>query len=155
MKVLSRIGMILAMFVVAVWAGCTGIDTVEQQQSHQFTETDPERRDVLYTCSCGPQCKCNTVSTQTGRCACKTPLKWGHILKIEGSEVILCQCPEGCRCYGLDNRQYSCNCGLPIKRVDLKGTGIYFCNCGGSCYCNTVSDSPEKCRCGAILKRVD
>ena len=51
----------------------------------QTTGLQDDRQDVLYTCNCGPQCKCNTVSTQPGKCACDAPLKWGHILKIEGN----------------------------------------------------------------------
>lgn len=140
--------------VAALWAGCTGMSTSEQKVTHEPAEAETTRQDVLYTCSCGPQCGCSTVSIKPGKCSCGAPLKWGHVLKIEGPEVILCQCQEGCRCYGLDNREYRCNCGVAVKRVSLKDTGIYFCNCGGSCYCNTVSDTPEKCRCGMLLKKI-
>jgi len=114
------------MVVVVAGTGCTAMETAEQKSSHEYTEVEAERNDVLYTCSCGSQCKCNTVSTKQGKCACGLPLKWGHILKMEGSEAILCQCQKGCRCYGLDSREYLCNCGVAVKRVDLKGTGIYF-----------------------------
>lgn len=27
-----------------------------------------------YVCSCGPDCKCNTVSVNSGRCSCGVPL---------------------------------------------------------------------------------
>ena len=115
-----------------------------------------ERQDVLYTCNCGPECKCNTVSIKPGKCACDTPLKWGHVLRIEGNEAILCQCAEGCKCSGLDAQDPSkCVCGTPVKRVSLEKTGIYFCNCGGSCTCNTVSEEPGSCKCGMKLKKVD
>ena len=117
---------------------------------------EEQRKDVLYTCKCGPECKCNTVSTKPGNCACGQPMKWGHVVKIEGNEALLCTCKEGCKCSGLNPKDPTkCACGNPVKRVSLKGTGIYFCNCGGSCMCNTVSDSPGKCKCGMELKKVD
>jgi len=112
------------------------------------------RRDVLYTCNCGPQCKCNSAATAPGNCTCGNPLKWGHVVKIEGSQALLCMCAEGCKC-SLDPKDPAkCGCGNPVKKVDLKGTGIYFCNCGGSCTCNVVSDKPGKCTCGMDLKKV-
>lgn len=114
-----------------------------------------ERHDVLYTCDCGPECKCNSVGIHAGDCKCGKPMKWGHVIKIEGNEAILCTCAEGCKC-GIDPKDPTkCGCGKSVKRVSLVGTGIYFCNCGGSCYCNTVSDKPGKCKCGMDLKKVD
>ena len=118
--------------------------------------SEEPRNDVLYTCDCGPECKCNSMSTKPGNCACGKPMKWGHVIKTEGDEAILCTCAEGCKCSGLDpNDPAKGACGNPVKRVSLKGTGIYFCNCGGSCACNTVSDGPGKCKCGMDLKKVD
>ncbi len=114
-----------------------------------------ERTDVLYYCDCGPECHCNSVSTSPGNCKCNKPMKWGHVIKIEGDEAILCTCAEGCKCSIDANDPTKCGCGNKVKRVSLKGTGIYFCNCGGSCHCNTVSDKPGKCKCGMDLKKVD
>ncbi len=34
-----------------------------------------ERQDVLYTCDCGPQCNCNSVSIHPGNCKCSMDLK--------------------------------------------------------------------------------
>jgi hypothetical protein len=82
-------------------------------------------------------------------------MKWGHVLKIEGTVASVCTCEEGCKCTLDPKDPTKCGCGNPVKKVDLKGTGIYFCNCGGSCMCNTVSDSPGKCKCGMDLKKVD
>ncbi len=114
------------------------------------------RKDVVYSCNCGPQCQCNSVSTEAGKCACGKALKWGHVLKVEGNDALLCQCEEGCRCAGLaPNDPTQCTCGNAVKRVHLDGTGIHFCNCGGSCMCNTVSDRAEQCKCGMELKKVD
>ena len=144
MKILN---VLFLVFVLAL-AGCAAKET-------QTAATDAERQDVLYTCNCGPQCKCNSMSTTAGDCACGNPMKWGHVIRTEGNEALLCQCAEGCKCAGLDpNNPDNCMCGKPIKRVSLEGTGIYFCNCGGSCSCNTVSDSPGKCKCGMNLKKV-
>ena len=109
------------------------------------------RNDVLYTCNCGPQCKCNSVSTKPGNCSCGSPMKWGHLLKVEGNDAILCQCGEGCKCNLDPNDPTKCGCGNPVKRINLAGTGLYFCNCGGSCLCNNVSAEPGKCRCGMPL----
>lgn len=135
------VGLCLAMLM----AGCA---------SMQSGGATADRQDVLYSCNCGPDCKCNTLSTKAGNCACGEPLKWGHVLKVEGSEAILCQCNEGCACGGLDAKDPTkCVCGTPVKRVDMAGTGIYYCNCGGSCYCNTVSDKPGDCKCGMKLKK--
>ena len=66
-------------------------------------KADGPRQDVLYSCNCGPECKCNSVSIKPGNCACGKPMKWGHVLKIEGTQAILCTCAEGCKC-SLDQR---------------------------------------------------
>jgi len=150
-----KTGYALKLFVILGFlllvAGCA-----QKQVADTPAAGEETRQDVLYTCNCGPQCNCNSVSTKPGDCACGNPLKWGHVLKVEGNEAILCQCAEGCRCAGLDpNDPSKCACGTSVKRVNLAGTGIYFCNCGGSCYCNTVSDKPGKCKCGMNLKKVD
>jgi hypothetical protein len=118
-------------------------------------KAEEQRQDVLYTCNCGPQCNCNSVSTRPGDCKCGKPMVWGHVVKIEGTDALVCTCPEGCKCSIDPKDPTKCGCGKPLKRVSLKGTGLYFCNCGGSCTCNTVSDKPGKCRCGMDLKKVD
>ena len=143
MKILN----VLFLVILLVLTGCAATQT---------TGTQADRQDVLYTCDCGPQCDCNSMSTQPGNCACGKPMKWGHVLKVEGNEAILCQCAEGCSCAGLDpNDPSKCKCGNPIKRVNMEGTGTYFCNCGGSCACNTLSESPGTCKCGMNLKKVE
>lgn len=139
----SKIPFIIVLLVLLT--ACAGKEVAEVQQE--------ERRDILYICNCGPQCNCNTVSTKPGNCACGAPLKWGHVIKVEGNEAILCQCKEGCACDLAQKDLSRCGCGMAVKRVSLEGTGIYFCNCGGSCYCNTVSDQPGRCRCGMNLKK--
>ncbi len=113
------------------------------------------RADVLYACACGPTCRCKSVSTEPGNCACGKPMKWHHVLKVEGSEAIVCSCAEGCSC-ALDSQDPGkCGCGMPVERISLQGTGVFFCNCGGSCACNTLSASAGECRCGMPLKKID
>ena len=139
---------------IALLAGCGGMDTAKHEDKRELSFAQVDRHDVLYTCSCGLQCNCNTVSTKPGKCDCGRILKWGHVLKIEGTEAILCQCAEGCQCYGLNPQDPTkCTCGVSTKRVSLVGTGIYFCNGGASSFCNYVSDSPGKCRCGNKLTK--
>lgn len=113
------------------------------------------RKDILYSCACGPECKCNSASTAPGNCACGKPLAWGHVVKVEGDEALVCTCAEGCACKLDEKNLGQCACGQPLKRVSLKGTGLYFCNCKGSCFCNTVSAVPGECRCGMSLKQVN
>lgn len=138
---------IIAMCLAAILVGCSGTPVESESQSENGV-----RRDVLYFCNCGPECDCNTLSTSEGNCACDQPLKYGHVVKIEGTETLLCQCSDGCECEGLNPDDPAlCACGSEIKRVDLAGTGLYFCNCGGSCFCNTVSEEPGKCECGMDL----
>ena len=111
--------------------------------------------DTIYVCNCGPSCKCNSVSKSPGKCACGSPLKMGHVIKIEGDEALVCMCKEGCTCKIDPKDPSKCGCGQPVKRVSLKGSGLYFCNCGSSCTCNTVSDKPGTCKCNMPLKKVD
>lgn len=112
----------------------------------------PGRSDVLYVCDCGNDCDCNTLSKNPGKCACGKELRWHHIVKVEGDEVLLCTCGEGCQCALSKTDSNKCACGNPVKRVSLKDSGLFFCNCGGSCTCNTVSDKPGQCGCGMKLK---
>lgn len=110
------------------------------------------RKDVLYSCNCGPECKCGSVSAAPGNCACGKPLAWGHVIRVEGDEAILCTCKEGCQCQIDPKDATRCGCGNPVKRVSLKGSGLFFCNCGGSCACNTVATEAGPCKCGMPLK---
>ncbi len=137
-------GLLVAALLMTL-VGCAAMDT----------EAKGDRQDALYACDCGPQCKCNTVGTKPGKCACGAPLKGGHVIKTEGNEALMCTCGPDCQCKLDPNDPTKCGCGKVVKRVDLKGSGVYFCNCGGSCMCNTVSDKPGECKCGMQLKKVD
>lgn len=114
---------------------------------------ESQRADVLYSCNCGPECKCNSLSKAPGNCSCGKPLAWGHVVRVEGDEALICSCTEGCQC-AVDAKDPSkCGCGKPLKRVSLKDSGLFFCNCGGSCSCNTVTMAAGKCKCGMELKQ--
>ena len=88
------------------------------------------KNSVLYVCNCGPDCKCNTVSTKPGKCTCGTNLAPMHVLKIEKGGAILCTCGGECTCKINAADPTKCGCGKPVKMVSLKG--MYVCNCGPS-----------------------
>lgn len=114
---------------------------------------DNQRGDILYSCNCGPECKCNSLSKAPGNCACGKPLAWGHVVRVAGDEALLCGCAEGCQC-AIDPKDPSkCGCGQALKRVSLKESGLFFCNCGGTCSCNTVSPVAGICKCGMAPKQ--
>jgi hypothetical protein len=113
------------------------------------------RRDILYVCNCGADCKCKTVATKPGKCGCGMDLKASRAVKVEQTDALLCACDLDCKCTVDPKDATKCGCGKPIRKVSLKGTGIYFCNCGGSCTCNTFSDKPDKCKCGMDLKKAE
>ena len=98
MKTANTLLWVLFPAAIFLLAGCTGIDRAEQGTIKENSFDGAERHDVLYTCSCGQNCDCKTVSTKPGKCDCGRPLKWAHVLKIRKNEAILCQCGEGCRC---------------------------------------------------------
>jgi len=106
---------------------------------------------AVYWCACGPECKCNSVSTKPGKCGCGKEMAGGHVVFTEGNTALACTCGPTCACQ-IDPKDHTkCGCGKPVKKIDLKGTGIYFCNCKGSCGCNQVSDKPGTCSCGMPL----
>jgi hypothetical protein len=118
-------------------------------------EMPGDRKDVLYTCACGPDCACGSISLKPGDCACGKALTWGHVVRVEGSDALLCTCGEGCLCRLDPKDPAKCGCGNALRRVSLKGTGIYFCNCMGACSCNRLASAPAKCMCGMVLKKSD
>ena len=108
---------------------------------------------AIYWCNCGPECKCNSVSTKPGKCSCGKEMAGGHVVFTEGNTALVCTCGPDCSCAIDPNDHTKCGCGKPVRRIDLKGTGLYFCNCGGACACNTVSDKPGTCKCGMQLQQ--
>ncbi|MGC2062047.1 MAG: hypothetical protein WA610_03650 [Thermodesulfovibrionales bacterium] len=140
----------LAVILVVV-AACAGLVFAEAEKKAQ-KEVVSEGT-ILYVCNCGDHCKCNTVSTKPGKCACGSDLVPMHVLKIEKDEAILCTCGKDCHCKINETDPTKCGCGKAVKKVSLKG--LYVCNCGAGCACNTVSDKPGKCKCGNELRKVE
>lgn len=138
---------LMFLFTVSVLAGFA---FAEVKKAKAAAKEDNLASNVLYVCNCGPECKCNTVSTKPGKCGCGAELVPMHILKIENEDAILCTCGKDCTCKLDPNDPSKCGCGKQVKRVSIKG--MYVCSCGSGCECNTVSDKPGKCKCGADLK---
>jgi len=138
------------LLVMVLFGLCSAMSQVSASE-----DTSEKRQDVLYVCDCGDECQCNSLDTEPGNCKCGQPMKWTHVVKVEGNEALLCTCSEGCTCAIDPKDPTKCGCGKPVKRVNLEGQGIYFCNCGGSCTCNTLSKHPGDCRCGMMLKKVE
>jgi hypothetical protein len=129
---------------------CTGLSFAAEKQT--TAKKDIAEGSVLYVCNCGPECKCDTVSTQPGKCKCGQQMVPMHVLKIEKDEALLCTCGGGCQCKIDASDPSKCGCGKPVKRVSLKG--LYVCKCGEGCSCNTISDKPGKCKCGNEMRQV-
>jgi hypothetical protein len=143
-----RLVIVVAMFAVMAFAGLAFAAGEKETAKEAVGEGT-----VLYVCNCGEHCKCNTVSTKPGKCACGEDLVPMHVLKIEKDEAVLCTCGKGCQCKINEADPTKCGCGKPVKRVSLKG--LYVCNCGAGCGCNTISDKPGKCKCGNELRKVE
>jgi hypothetical protein len=139
----------LAFLVLAAAALCAVLVSSGNQS---FAAEEKSAGSVVYVCNCGGDCKCNTVATKPGKCACGSELVATHVLKIENDVGILCTCGKDCTCTIDPADPSKCGCGKAVKKVSLKG--MYVCSCGGGCACNTVSDGPGKCRCGKELKKL-
>jgi hypothetical protein len=140
--------MVALVALVVTWGAMSLLPTATAAPGEETT-----RNDVVYACSCGPECACNTVKVEPGNCNCGKPLAWGHVVKVEGDVALVCACAEGCTCSIDKADPTKCGCGKVLRRVSLKGTGLYFCNCAGSCTCNHLSAKPGKCGCGMELKK--
>ena len=150
MNRMAKIGLVGIALATLLWAGLV---TGAEHKAAAGSAEAGARQDILYSCACGPDCKCGSVSTKPGNCKCGKPMAWGHVVKIEGDEALVCTCKEGCKCALDEKDPTKCGCGNAIKRVSLKGSGLYFCNCGGACKCNVISDQPGECKCGMKLKQ--
>ncbi len=144
----TKLSLVVVMLAIAVCAGLVFAAGAEKTSKESATKGS-----ILYVCNCGAKCKCNTVSTKPGKCACGKDLVPMHVLKIDKDEALLCTCGKGCKCKIDEADPTKCGCGKPVKRVSLKG--LYVCNCGHGCNCNTISDKPGKCKCGKELRKVE
>jgi hypothetical protein len=73
------------------------------------------RRDVLYVCSCGPDCKCTSVGTKPGKCGCGKPLRK---VNLKGTGLYFCNCGGSCTCNTVLDQPGQCKCGMALKRAD-------------------------------------
>ena len=83
MKIANTLLEVLFLAAIFSLAGCSGMDRAKQETIKEHSFDRAERHDVLYTCSCGQNCDCKTVSTKPGKCDCGRPLKWGMFLKLQ------------------------------------------------------------------------
>jgi hypothetical protein len=149
---------VVMMVAMALAMGCGGSSTEAPAEVEEvIVEEAPAeevvvaRNDVIYTCSCGPDCDCGAASTAPGTCDCGSELVEGHLVKVEGNVALVCACGGDCTCELSAEDETKCGCGMDVKRVNLEGKGLYYCNCGGSCKCNHISAEPGTCSCGMEL----
>ena len=55
-------------------------------------EKAPQSSGTIYWCNCGPECKCNSVSTKPGKCSCGKEMAGGHVIWVDGSTALACTC---------------------------------------------------------------
>ncbi len=111
-----------------------------------------DKSQVYYVCNCKPDCNCNSISKEPGKCKCGTEMVPMHLLEIEGDTAILCTCGADCTCKRSAEDPSKCGCGKPVKKVNIKGK--YVCACGPDCKCGAISDKPGKCGCGKEMKKI-
>lgn len=148
----------LIIVVVGLALGCGGAPSETPAPAEDVVEQAPAaepvveaRHDLVYVCSCGPECDCGAVSLEPGTCDCGSELVQAHLLKVDGNVATLCTCGADCTCALDPEDPTKCGCGSPVKQVSLEGKGLYYCNCGGSCTCNFVAAEAGKCSCGMDL----
>ncbi len=144
--------LLLSMWVGALFACCLVLAS-GPGVSYAMGSSQPERTDLYYVCGCGPDCNCNSVSKEPGKCKCGKDMVQMHLLDIQDGKALFCTCGAECTCKLDPNDPTKCGCGKPVKVVDLKGK--YVCACGKDCKCGSISDTPGKCRCGQEMKMVE
>ena len=91
--------------------------------------------DERYVCNCGPDCPCNTMSVNQGKCTCGKDMVKAKVTKVENGKANF-------KAEGWD------------KERTFKTVGKYVCNCGPDCKCGTISQNPGKCTCGKEMKKI-
>lgn len=94
----------LVLCLVGLAGACAGMQTTERS----------DRQDVLYACNCGPQCECNSMSTEPGNCACGMPVKR---VSLAGTGIYFCNCGGSCFCNTVSEEPDKCNCGMNLKKA--------------------------------------
>ncbi len=92
--------------------------------------------DEVYACNCGPDCPCQTMSRNPGKCTCGKDMVKAKVMSVEEGQVML--------------KADSWDSERPFKT-----TGKYTCACGPDCKCDTISQNPGKCTCGTEMKKVE
>ena len=150
---------VVMMAVLAFTMACGGssteapavVEEVVVEEAPALEVVVEARNDLVYVCSCGPDCECGAVSTEPGTCDCGSELVQTHLLMVDGNVASICTCGGDCTCEIDAEDPTQCGCGKPVKQISLEGKGLYYCNCGGSCKCNHVSSEPGTCGCGMEL----
>jgi hypothetical protein len=89
--------------------------------------------DTIYVCACGAGCDCQTISRNSGNCACDKPMAKTTVTKIEGDKL------------------FATVSGAE-QAFSIKAK--YACACGAGCACGTISQKPGKCTCGKDMKKL-
>ena len=155
---MKNMGFALVMLTLVVALGCGGAATEAPAPAEEVVvdvvEEQPvveARNDLVYTCNCGPECACGSISKDPGTCDCGSELVQTHVLLMDGNVASLCSCGGDCTCELNAEDPTKCGCGKEVKQMNLEGKGLYYCNCGVSCKCNSIASEPGTCACGMDL----
>ena len=96
---------------------------------------DLKANDKIYSCNCGIECPCDTLSNNPGNCTCGRPMVNATVKGIDGDTARL--------------KADEWNEERPFKTK-----GNYVCGCPPSCTCNTISQNAGKCTCNVDMKKV-
>ena len=121
--------------LIAVVAGCssTSMTPTDEKAVELRPSMDLKVGEEVYACNCGPECPCDTLSKNAGKCSCGVDLVKASVKSVgEGTAVLL----------------------VSGKERTFKTVGKYACACGLQCPCNTISQNPGKCACGVEMKEV-
>ena len=84
-----------------------------------------EAQKTVYSCDCGPACKCDSSSDKPGKCECGVPMKAGNVIAQENDQAVICQCATGCKCGLSKDDPTKCACGKDVKRSAMPDKGSY------------------------------
>ena len=128
-------GSIILLALITAVAGCSSMSktTGDQKAVELRPSMDLTAGEEVYACNCGPECPCDTLSKNAGKCTCNVDLVKATVKSVgDGTAVLLVNGQER----------------------TFKTVGKYACACGPQCPCNTISQNPGKCTCGVEMKAV-
>jgi hypothetical protein len=126
---------IIFLALIAVIVGCssTSKTATDQKAVELRPSMDLKAGEEVYACNCGPECPCNTLSRNAGKCTCGVDLVKSTVKSVgDGTAVLI----------------------VSGEERTFKTIGKYACACGPQCPCNTISQNPGKCTCGVEMKEV-